>query len=220
MATTPHMGVTLVEQSQAQKEVTVNMALMRLDALLNMGVVDKDLATPPASPSEGEVYIVADAATDVWAGHENDVAYFEQLWRFINPQEGLLLWVADEKAFYLFDGAGWAITNLVPLSGDGINQQTGSSYSLVGADSGKIVECSNASAITVTLPNNLPQGFACDIVQKDAGVVTFVTASGATLQNRQNHSKAAGQYARCRLYVTENNGGSSAVYVLAGDTQA
>jgi hypothetical protein len=68
MATTPHMGLTLVEQSQAQKEVTVNMALMRVDALLNMAAISKSLSTPPASAQEGDVYVVADAATDDWEG--------------------------------------------------------------------------------------------------------------------------------------------------------
>ena len=34
MATTTHLGMTLVEASQAQKEVTVNNAFKRLDALV------------------------------------------------------------------------------------------------------------------------------------------------------------------------------------------
>lgn len=99
MATTPHLGLTLVEQAQAQKEVTVNMALMRVDALLNTGAVDKDLSAPPASPAEGDVYIVASGATGDWAGHDGEVVYFEQAWRFIIPNEGLMLWVQDEGQF-------------------------------------------------------------------------------------------------------------------------
>ncbi len=35
MTITPHYGLTLIEQSQAQKEVTVNEALMRIDGILN-----------------------------------------------------------------------------------------------------------------------------------------------------------------------------------------
>lgn len=107
MATTPHLNLTLVEQAQAQKEVTVNMALMRLDALLNTSAKDKDLATPPSTPTEGDVYIVAASPTGDWASHAGHIAYFNQIWRFIVPQVGASLWVADEAIHYVFDGTAW-----------------------------------------------------------------------------------------------------------------
>lgn len=218
MATTPHVGLTLVEQAQAQKEVTVNMALMRLDALLNTGVIDKDLSAPPAGPAEGDVYIVASGATGDWAGHDGEVAYFEQVWRFITPNEGLVLWVRDEGQFYLYGVGGWE----AGMSGvqSMVNTQTSAAYTLISSDAGKIVEGDNASAITLTLPNSLPKGFTCDVVQKGGGLVSFSAASGASYHNRFGHSKTAGQYARCRLYVSSNADGNSAVYVLTGDTQA
>ena len=59
MVTTKNIGITLVEQAQAQKEVTVNEALKRMDAILNRGAIDKDLTSPPGSPAEGDLYIVA-----------------------------------------------------------------------------------------------------------------------------------------------------------------
>jgi hypothetical protein len=54
MATTNHLGITLLEQSQAQKDVTANEAFARIDAVLNTGFLDHTLATPPVSPSESE----------------------------------------------------------------------------------------------------------------------------------------------------------------------
>lgn len=101
-----------------------------------------------------------------------------------------------------------------------INAQTGTTYTLVAADAGKIVTISNGSAITLTLPNSLPAGWACTVVQKGAGAITFTAAGGATRNNRSAHTKTAGQWAVCGLYVDSNAGGSSAVYVLAGDTAA
>ncbi len=37
MATKSHLEMTLLEQSQAQKEITINEALARIDAVMNTG---------------------------------------------------------------------------------------------------------------------------------------------------------------------------------------
>lgn len=107
MATSSHLGFGLVEASQSQKEVTVNTALTTIDALMNTSVLDKDLATPPGSPSDGDVYIVAASATGDWAGEEGNLAAYNAGWTFITPKEGVMLWVADESIFYFFDGSDW-----------------------------------------------------------------------------------------------------------------
>lgn len=96
MAITHNLGITLLEQAQAQKEVTINQAIAVLDAAFGPSVLDKDLATPPASPAEGDRYLVASAPTDVWAGKANYLTYYDSGWRFIAPKEGLTVWVADE----------------------------------------------------------------------------------------------------------------------------
>lgn len=119
MATTAHLSLGLVEQAQAQKEVTVNEALCRIDALLNTGAIDKDLATPPASPTAGDLYIVAGSPTGAWAGYAGKVAYYDQVWRFILPNEGLTLWVRDEDKLYTFDGSGWVLSATVSGGGAG-----------------------------------------------------------------------------------------------------
>ncbi|MFZ4124582.1 MAG: DUF2793 domain-containing protein [Rickettsiales bacterium] len=118
MANTPNLSMTLLEQSQAQKEVTVNEALYRMDALLNSGVIDKDLAAPPSSPAAGALYIVAASPTGAWAGKAKQLTYFDQVWRFIVPKEGLMLWVADEDRRYVYDGANWIAIEALPASGD------------------------------------------------------------------------------------------------------
>jgi hypothetical protein len=98
-----------------------------------------------------------------------------------------------------------------------INKQTGTTYELVAADSGKIVELANVGAITLTLPNDLPQGFCCTVVQAGAGVVTFDPEAGGTMNNRSVHSDTAGEWALCMLYVSANTG-TDAAWVLGGDT--
>lgn len=101
-----------------------------------------------------------------------------------------------------------------------LNAQSGTAYTLDATDTGKIVRCTNASAITVTLPNSLAEGFTVEVIQGGAGQITFSAASGATINNRQSHTKTAGQYGAVRLVVIGNSGGSAAIYNLAGDTSA
>ncbi|MCP5361015.1 MAG: DUF2793 domain-containing protein, partial [Hyphomicrobiales bacterium] len=112
MTNTTNLSLTLLEQSQSQKEVTMNEALVRLDAVINRGVEDKDLNTPPGSPTAGDMYIVAASATGDWTGYEDRLAYYEQVWRFILPNEGMTIWVNDENRLYSYDGTVW-----VPASG-------------------------------------------------------------------------------------------------------
>jgi hypothetical protein len=101
-----------------------------------------------------------------------------------------------------------------------LNAQTGTTYTLTAADTGKVVECTNAAAITLTLPATAAVGFCCTVVQGGAGQVTLTPASGATLRNRQTHTRTAGQWAGVTLYVRTNAGGSAAEYVMLGDSAA
>ena len=93
-----------------------------------------------------------------------------------------------------------------------INDQTGTTYTLVAGDNGKVVVLNNASAVTVTVPSGLGVGFNCSFVQKGAGQVSF-SASGTTINNRQSHTKINGQYGVASIvaYVADT-------FVLAGDT--
>lgn len=113
MSDTPNIGFPLLEQAQAQKEVTVNESLVILDALLG-GVLSKSTTAPPGSPSEGDAYIVPSGASGVWASHVEDVAYFfGGVWNFLDPRVGTghLVWVEDDAAFVQYgvgSPSGWS----------------------------------------------------------------------------------------------------------------
>ncbi len=114
MTTTPHLQIALVQQAQAQKEVTVNEAFARIDAVLNAHVQDHTLNAPPASPAQGDVYVVGDSPTGAWANHCGEVAYFDELWRFIVPAAGLRLYAPALADWLLFDGSAWQAEHAVP----------------------------------------------------------------------------------------------------------
>ena len=108
MSDTPLIGLPLLEASQAQKHVTHNEALLLLDAVLHLAVISRVLAAPPASPGEGDRYLVAASATGAWLGHSGHIAFREAgSWRFAIPKAGWRLWVQAESLFLLFDGTVW-----------------------------------------------------------------------------------------------------------------
>ncbi len=111
MTTTPHLAITLVEQAQAQKEVTVNQAFVRIDAVLGNGAKSRAIATPPVSPASGDLYIIAASPTGDWSGQAGKVTYYDGIWRFITPAEGMTLWVNDENLLYSYDGAAWTLSS-------------------------------------------------------------------------------------------------------------
>ena len=92
-----------------------------------------------------------------------------------------------------------------------LNDQT-DSYTLVAGDAGKVVVLNKGSAVNLTVPSGLGAGFTCSVIQKGAGQITFV-ASSTTINNRQSHTKIAGQHGVATLIAT-----ASDVFVLAGDT--
>jgi len=95
------------------------------------------------------------------------------------------------------------------------NQQSGTSYTLVLADRGKLVECSNASAITLTVPPNssvaYPTGTVIDILQTGAGQVTVAPGSGVTI-NATPGLKLRTQWSSATLIKR-----STDTWVLVGD---
>lgn len=107
MVHTPRLELPLLAASQAQKHVTHNDALLALDALMHLAVIERR-AAPPAAPGEGSRYLVEAGAGGAFAGQAGKVALFEDGgWRFLAPRQGWLLWVAQEQVPLVHDGAGW-----------------------------------------------------------------------------------------------------------------
>ena len=98
------------------------------------------------------------------------------------------------------------------------NAQTGTSYTLVLADAGKLVTLNNAAAITLAIPANasvaLPLGTRIDLLQYGAGQVT-VGGAGVTIRSSGSRLKLSGQYAGATLWKKGTD-----EWVLIGDITA
>jgi len=89
----------------------------------------------------------------------------------------------------------------------GANAQTGTSYTLVLADAGKIIEMNNASPNTLTIPPNssvaFPLDTRIDVVQMGAGLTSISPGAGVTVNGLG--TDLAGQYAVLSLWKRGTN---------------
>lgn len=99
-----------------------------------------------------------------------------------------------------------------------LNTQTGTTYTAVAGDSGKLVTLDNASAITVTLPPSVyAAGEQINFVQLGAGQVTFSQGSGVTIVSAgatASAPKIGKQYAAATAICTV--GGATPTFLVIG----
>jgi hypothetical protein len=90
-----------------------------------------------------------------------------------------------------------------------INAQTGTTYTTVLADDGKLITCSNASAIALTIPPNSSVAYGIgtqiNIAQLGAGQVTITAGAGVTLNSAGAKLKLSAQYAVATCVKTDTN---------------
>ncbi len=123
---TPRLGLPWLMPAQAQKHVTVNESLGRLDALLGAAVISRSTVAQPSDPAEGDAYLLPLSPTgSAWSHYSpHDLTYFQDgAWFRVPPRTGLRVYVADESALVIWDGAAWtgwstlisALANLTEL---------------------------------------------------------------------------------------------------------
>ena len=97
------------------------------------------------------------------------------------------------------------------LGTSSLNARTGTTYTLLSTDDGKIITSANAATQTITIPAGLPVGFNCTIIQLGTGGVGITSGFSATLASYQNKFNIVGQYAATTVVSY-----SSDVFVLVG----
>lgn len=102
------LSLPYIQPSQAQKHVTHNEGMRRLDTLVQLMVLANDVASPPASPLDGDGYILPSGSTGSWAGHDESIAVFDGgSWVFYTPNSGWIAWVHSAGVQLVFDGGHW-----------------------------------------------------------------------------------------------------------------
>lgn len=120
--TSPNLALPYLLPAQAQKHVTHNEALQRLDAVTQLVVEAFGATTPPGSPGVGLVWAVGSGATGDWAGKAGKLALrVAGGWTFLDPLEGWRAWGRAEAQLRIWRGTSWQVLPLENLPGLGIS---------------------------------------------------------------------------------------------------
>lgn len=122
-SSSPRLGLPLLFSGQAQKEVYVNEALSLVDAMAHC-TIEGSATTPPASPTNGNNWLVASTATGDWAGQDGKIACWQSgNWLFVAPFDGLRVFNRSTHQFAYYSG-GWKIPVAVIAPSDGTTIDT------------------------------------------------------------------------------------------------
>lgn len=121
MDRSPNLDMPFLMPAQAQKHVTHNEALERLDAIVQLTVLAFEATSPPSAPADGDCYALANGATGVWAGQERTLAVWAtNHWEFVAPKEGWRAFGKQAETFRVFNGSDWVVPDM-PFTKLGIN---------------------------------------------------------------------------------------------------
>ena len=201
--TTPRLGAPELTAGQATPETTVNEQIRYLESGVGHFVIeDRDLATPPGSPSDGQAYLVAASGTGTWSGHDGDIAYYlNTAWIFIEVQEGFTLWVKDENAFLVATSAS-----------------TFQEFSTGAPTESLVIACSDETTAleigTAKVTFRMPYAFTLSAVR--ASVTTAPT--GAALQVDINEGGTTILSTKLTIDATEKTSTTAATAAVISDT--
>jgi hypothetical protein len=179
--------------------------------------------TGPASATDGHVVLFDGATGKLIKSSGLTLTYFDTL--YFGGSTG-----ATDNALLRADGTGGKTGQASPaIVGDdgaiyGYREHhitvSGTTYTVdATVASGAVLRFTSATAVTITLANDLPTGWCASWRQIGAGQLTFSAGSGATLNNRPGHTKSAGAGAWGAL-ACDSNAGAAAIVYLGGDTAA
>lgn len=111
MTATTKLALELL-QNGAANQALANTTFAQLNQIVQAGAVDKDLSTPPGSPANESLYIVASGNWGSGSDKTGQLAYWltgANAWQYIVPREGFLVHVNDEDVYYKHTGSAWEI---------------------------------------------------------------------------------------------------------------
>lgn len=121
---TPRLELPLLFAGQTQKEGYLNESSARLDALLFLAI-EGEAANPPATPVDGQSWLVASSPGGAWSGEHGKIAIRQGgNWLFAAPVDGMrLLHRASGQEWRYLDGWQVAARPALPAGGATIDTE-------------------------------------------------------------------------------------------------
>lgn len=111
---TARFGLPFIQPGQAQKEVFHNEALVLIDSAMHPAVETRGDNVPPSNPIVGQGWIIGVAPTGDWNGRSENLARWTAGgWRFLEPVEGMQIWLRNAGKFARWTGSEWRDGELV-----------------------------------------------------------------------------------------------------------
>lgn len=190
---TMRLGMPLLMPAQAQKHVTVNEALMRLDGQVNLVLQSISTQTPPEVAIDGACWGVPTGGQGAWAGQGGMIAIGSNGgWVFQPPAPGMRAFVLDRALPAIHDGTVWALGAL-SLGGLGTGMMVGMNEAEVTITPGPIFETG------VEIPAGVVViGAVARVTEALTGSLTTwqLGSQGAANRFGQGMGKAVGSWAR------------------------
>lgn len=154
MFETNQFGLPLLQASQAQKHITVNEAIARLDAVSQLRLESVVVIAPPTSAVDGQAYLVPPDATGTWVGHDDKIAiYCNGGWTFLEVKIGWKAWIVDEAIEKRFDGSVWVDVGTEASAGNGtLTGPLGSTFKLEMLEFEHVVAAGSSNSTIVEIP--------------------------------------------------------------------
>ncbi len=109
-STDPNLGLTYGwTLGESGWHTGMDANLKRLGAIVGLSVASRTVTTPPASPADGDRYIVPSGATGDWAGRADQIAVrINGVWEYHVPRVGWVCFIADEDKLAVYKATGWS----------------------------------------------------------------------------------------------------------------
>lgn len=122
---TSRLSLPYILPNQAQKHVTHNEALARLDTVVQLVVEAFGATVPPSGAADGACWALGAAPQGVWAGQDGRIAVAQAgAWVFVTPQTGWLAVGRTALDLRVWTGTDWdnhSAGDLDQVAGVGIN---------------------------------------------------------------------------------------------------
>ena len=192
--TSPRLGLPYLAAGQAQKHVTLNKLITRLDGLVQTAVESRSVIQQPAEPPDGAIWLLpANPSGADWAGKGGMLARYDAgAWSFTSPIAGQSLLVRDEQGVLVKNDTDWLA--FIPIGGGlyrnrlingqfGIWQRGSSilcpaNQTTYTADRWQVWSAGGV-AVARRANSGLPTGAAAALVISSAGGLTSCAASQA-----------------------------------------